>query len=175
MRKAGLTLTAFLLLAGCGRHEVLPVQVAPDLVKITTMAGFPRLPRRDLREKEQIAALVSFVNSLPDKWGIPWYGAPVGRVYFEFITKGKIIGNFYVGPNFFGRVAGKSYSQGATRGQIEELGKIVELDLWGYLSGDKVSDQAPAAPTVTAPPAAAHPSPTAAPRAPAAAQPTRHP
>ncbi len=173
MRKSGLTLMVFVLLAGCGRHEVLPEQAAPDLVKITTMAGFPKLPRRDMREKEQIAALVAFVNSLPDKWAIPWYGAPIGRVYFEFITRGKIIGNFYVGPNFFGRVAGKSYSQGASRGQIEDLGKLVELDLWGYLSGDKVADQAPAA--AAAPTPAARPSPTAAPRAPAAAQPTRHP
>jgi hypothetical protein len=174
MRKAGFMLMAFILLAGCGRHEVLPEQAPPDLVKVTTMAGFPKLSRREIREKEQIAALVSFVNSLPDKWGIPWYGPPVGRVYFEFINRGKITGNFYVGPNFFGRVAGKSYSQGATRGEIEELGKIVELDLWGYLNGDNVPDQPPAA-AVTAPPAAAHPSPTAAPRTPTAAQPTKHP
>jgi hypothetical protein len=174
MKGARPMLVLFLLLAGCGRHEALPVQGPADIVKITTMAGFPRLPRRDIRDKERIAALASFINSLPEKWGIPWYGAPVGRVYFEFISKGKDVGNFYLGPNFVGRVEGKSYSQTATRGQIEELGKIVELDLWAYLN-DKVPEQPPAAATVTAAPTAAHAAPTAAPSAPAGPQPTRHP
>jgi len=164
MRKYCLVLASCLLLAGCGNHEKLPAQAPADLIKITTAAGFPKLPRREIREKDRIAALVAFVNSLPNKWSVPWYGAPIGRVYFEFISANNMVGNFYVGPNFVGRDSGKSYSQGTDRETIEELGKIVDMDLWEYVSA---SGPAPA----PAPVPATAPSPAAAPVTP----PAHHP
>jgi hypothetical protein len=151
--------------AGCAKHEKLPAQDGADVVTISTLAGAPALPVRVIRDKAQVTALVSFVNSLPDKWSIPWYGASVGQVYFEFISGGKSVGTFCVGQEFFGRVAGKAYSQGASRGRIEDLGKVVGLDLWSYLRM-KGSGQSPEpTPAVGVP---------AAPATPAGA-PTRHP
>lgn len=156
----------------------LPEQRPADLVIITTMAGYPMLPRRNMKQKERIDALVAFVNSLPSRWGIPWYGPPVGRVYFEFISDKKPVGNFYVGPDFFGRDTDRHFSQEASRGRIQELGRIVDVDLWGYLNG--AVPGAPSAPPAmpaaapakpTAPPA----KPAAAPSRPAAAQPARQP
>jgi len=181
MRRACLALVLCLLLEGCGTHRKLPEQGAADVVKITTLAGFPRLPRKEIRDKARIAALVSFVNSLPNKWGIPWYGPSVGRVYFEFISGKKSAGNFYVGADFFGRDADKHYSQDASRERIEALGKIVELDLWAYVNGNSSgpSPEPPAVPP-TRPPtptgvAPASGQPAAQHATPAAAQPTRQP
>jgi|CZKI01.1.fsa_nt_gi hypothetical protein len=166
MRRIGFALVLPLLLAGCGTHQKLPAQQPADRVRITTLAGFPNLPLREIREKERVAALVAFVNSLPNKWSIPWYGPPVGRVYFEFVSARRTAGNFYVGPEFFGRDTDRHYSQDASREKIVELGKIAGVDLWGYVNG-RSPGQPPA-------PAAAPVTPTA-PVAPAAQQPTSHP
>jgi hypothetical protein len=160
MRKTCFTFMLSFLLAGCGTHEKLPAQKPADFVRITTLAGFPELPRREIREKERVAALVAFVNSLPKRWSIPWYGPPVGRVYFEFVSAKRSAGNFYVGADFFGRDTDRHYSQDASRERIVELGKIVGVDIWGYVNGRGPGPS---------------PEPAAAPVAPAARQPTRHP
>jgi hypothetical protein len=158
MRKGCITLAACLLLTGCGSGEKLPLQAPADLVKITTLAGTPKLARKEIREKEKVAALVAYVNSLPDRWNIPWYGAPVGRVYFEFISGGKSTGNFFVGPNFVGRESGKAYSQGAGKSRIQEVGKIVGIDLWGYMTSAVPPPISVAATvTPTPPPPTRHP------------------
>ncbi len=134
MRKGCLVLSGCLLLSACGSGEKLPLQAPADLVKITTLAGTPGLQLKEIRDKEKVAALIAYVNSLPDRWSVPWYGASVGRVYFEFISGGKSIGNFFIGPNFIGRESGKTYSQGAEKSRIQEVGKIVGIDLWGYMT-----------------------------------------
>jgi len=181
MRRACLALALCFLVEGCGTHRKLPEQGAADVVKITTLAGFPKLPRKEIRDKARIAALVSFVNSLPNRWGVPWYGPSVGRVYFEFISGKKYSGNFYVGTDFFGRDADRHYSQDASRERIEALGKIVELDLWTYVngSGSGPSPQPTAAPPALQPPATgvapASGQPAAQHAAPAATQPARQP
>lgn len=184
MRRTCFALIFCLLLQGCDTHRKLPAQGPADVVRITTLAGFPRLPRREMRERDRIAALVSFVNSLPNRWSIPWYGPPVGRVYFEFVSGKKVAGNFYVGPDFFGRDADKHYSQGASREKIEELGRIVEVDLWAYVNENAAGKAleptaAPAAPSARQPTAAtATPGagqPAGARVTPTAAQPARHP
>jgi hypothetical protein len=162
MRAAGggCILVLGFLLSGCGPHERLAAQPQADLVKVTTLAGFPKLPVKEIRDKDKIAALVTFVNALPSKWGVPWYGAHIGRVYFEFINDKKSVGNFYLGTTFVGRDVGKPYSQSADKATIEELGKIVDMDLWAYVSAnaDASAEESPA--------------PTATPTAP---KPTRHP
>jgi len=125
------------LVAGCTHNEKLPPQQPADLVKISTLAGFPELPLKEIREKEQIEKLVSFVNALPNRWNVPWYGPPVGQVNFEFYADKKFVGNFYVGTFFFGRDRGNFWSQNANKAQIEELSKIVGLDIWAYLNEKK--------------------------------------
>lgn len=166
--KKGLTLLAgCLFFSSCGTGEKLPLQAPADLIKIVTMAGAPRLAMREIREKEKIAALVSYVNALPNRWSIPWYGTPIGRVYFQFISSGKSIGNFFVGPNFVGREAGKAYSQGAERGTIDEVGKIVGVDLWNYVTA---SAPPPLSVATTVTPPSGAPKPVATIPAPA-----RHP
>jgi len=137
MKKIHLVVLFCLLLAGCTTYEKLPAQRQADLVTITTLPGFPELPRKEIRGADQIAALVSFVNSLPNRWNVPWAGPPVGQVNFEFYSHGKFVGNFYVGPNFFGRDAGNFWSQSTDRTKIVELGKIVELDLLTYIDAKK--------------------------------------
>ncbi len=173
MRKACFALLSCLLVTGCGKHETLPEQGAADVVTVSTLAGAPKLPLTMIRDKDRISALVAFVNSLPNRWSIPWYGPSVGQVYFEFISKGKSVGIFCVGQDFFGRNVDKAYSQSASRGQIEELGKLVDVDVWAYINSKDAgqSSEPTATPTPTATPkptAAAHPTP-------AGAAPTRHP
>jgi len=155
------------LLGGCLPHTQLPAQPAADRVYITTMAGRPPLRRHDLRDQAQIAALVAFINGLPSHWDVPWYGPSVGRVYFTFFSGRKSVGNFYVGPDFFGRDTDRHYSEGASRSRIEELGRIVGIDLWGYMRGSSNGDLPGAAPS---------PAPSPAPtKAPAPTQPPRRP
>ena len=125
------------LVAGCTNYTKLQPQQSADLVKISTIAGFPELPRKEIGEKEQVAKLVSFVNSLPNRWNVPWYSPPVGQINFEFYADKKMVGRFYVGTFFFGRDGGNFWSQNANRTQIEELSKIVGLDIWAYLNGEK--------------------------------------
>ena len=148
MRSPRAAIALCLLLAGCWWPGAkLPPQKPADVVKITTMAGQPPLSRRDIRDKEHIEELVTFVNELPSRWGVPWYGPPVGRVYFEFFSAKKGVGNFYVGPDFFGRDTDRHYSQDASRSRIEELGRIVGIDLWAYINGTGSGEPArPAAP-----------------------------
>jgi hypothetical protein len=134
VKKGLILLAGSLFFSSCGTGEKLPFQAPADLIKIVTMAGAPRLTMKEIREKDKVAALVSFVNGLPNRWTIPWYGTPVGRVYFQFVSGGKGIGNFFVGPDFIGRESGKIYSQGVGRGTIEEVGKIIGFDLWHYVS-----------------------------------------
>jgi len=148
MRGLRLAFVLGLLLAGCWPPGAkLPALKSADLVTITTMAGYPHLARRDIREKERVEALVAFVNALPARWDVPWYGPPVGRVYFEFFSAKRSSGNFYVGPGFFGRDTDRHYSQDASRARIEELGRIVGIDLWAYINGTGSGEPArPAAP-----------------------------
>jgi hypothetical protein len=158
MNRGLIIMVGCLFFSACGTGEKLPVQGPADLIKVVTMAGSPKLALKEIREKEKIAALVAFVNELPDHWSIPWYGPPVGRVYFQFISGGKNIGNFFVGPNFVGRESGKAYSQGARKGTIEDVGKIVGIDLWGYVSSGGPPPQSVATTiTPTPKPPARHP------------------
>ena len=177
MRKCCLIPICCLLLSGCGRHLDLPAQEPADLVRVTTLAGLPTLQIREIREKERVAALVAFVNSLPANWSVPWYGPQIGWVYLEFYSNRRSIGTFCVGPGLFGRVSGKSYSEDASRGRIDELGKIMDVDLWTYLSTNELG-HAPEPGAVPAMPVARiTPTPRVTPTAvpPTAVPPTRHP
>jgi len=111
--------------------------IAADTVKVRNNRD-AALPVGDITNRDTVLMLVSFVNSLPQSWSIPWYGPPGGRVYFYFYSGDTNVGNFYVGPNFFGRDvyyregSVRFYSQAATEAQIRDLASIVGFDLWKY-------------------------------------------
>jgi hypothetical protein len=134
MKKFPSMLCALTLLLGTtvGQAKTLQPQPEADTVRIRKSYG-SQLPVETIKESARITRFVAFVNSLPPKWRVPWYGAPVGKVYFEFYRDGKFVGNFYVGPNFFGRDGGGFWSQKAARRRFDELSSIVGFDLWVYV------------------------------------------
>ncbi len=122
------------LLSGCATYRGATLQPLPaaDYVTVGDIHG-RQLPMAAITDKEAVARLVAFVNSLPDGWGGPWLGPPAGRVYFKFYAGKKYVGNFYVGSFFFGRDDPHFHTLNATRSQIGQLGKIVGFDLWPYI------------------------------------------
>jgi hypothetical protein len=125
------------------RH--LALLLALPVVACSTPRTLPPLPQSDEvlvqrnstepvpLELSRIAPLTVFVNQRLSGWAMPWYGAPVGQVYFIFRSRGRVVGNFYVGPWFFGRDHGDFLSQTATRAEVEELGRITSLPLLAYV------------------------------------------
>ncbi len=91
---------------------------------------------REIRDRAKVRRMVRFINALPQQWGAPWSGPPVGKVHFEFYNGKKFVSNFEVGPSFFGRNFGDFYSEAAIKAQIDELGSIVGCDLWSYLQAN---------------------------------------
>jgi hypothetical protein len=128
-------LLACLCLAGAAPAMArdLPPLGSADLVKLKGPSGVV-LPVIEIADAGQIAALTAFVNDLPGKWGVPWYGPPVGQVYLTFFREGKPVGNFYVGPWFFGRDGGNFWSQRASKQQVAQLGSLLGFDLQPYLA-----------------------------------------
>jgi hypothetical protein len=108
-------------------RELKP-QGPADVIKLRGPSGVV-LPVTEISDAGQIAALTAFINDLPGKWDVPWYGPPVGQVYLTFHRNGKFVGNFYVGPWFFGRDGGNFWSQRARRPQVEQLGALLGFDL----------------------------------------------
>jgi len=134
MKKILLTVCTALLVS-CSvyvRAETLKPQVEADQVKLKKTYG-SALPVEAIEEKAKVLRLIAFVNSLPQKWHVPWSGPPVGKVYFEFYRDGRAVGNFYAGPDFFGRDGSDFWSQKASKKQMETLGEIVGFDLWVYI------------------------------------------
>jgi hypothetical protein len=124
-------LLALGLFSGCAMlfGEKLPPLPAGDQIKIEGENGRV-LPVLEIKDPAKQTALVAFVNALPSKWSVPWYGPPVGQIYFKFFRDGKFVGNFYVGPNFFGRDGSNFWSQSASKRQMDQLSEIVGFDVW---------------------------------------------
>jgi hypothetical protein len=91
------------------------------------------LPVTEISDAAQITAVTAFINDLPGRWGVPWYGPPVGQVYLTFHRAGKPAGNFYLGPWFFGRDGGNFWSQRARREQVARLGDLLGFDLIPFI------------------------------------------
>jgi hypothetical protein len=131
------------LVTGCisqaTKNVALGQQALPDLAKVQTNLGDPVT---EIKDKATLSDLVDFINSLPPKWEVPWYGPPVGRVYFHFYKQNAPVGNFYVGQDFFGRDVRygngfKFLSQSATPAQIDQLARLTSLDLRAQLNYGK--------------------------------------
>jgi hypothetical protein len=143
MKMILLSICAVVPLLGCSprpQDKAVTVRplVAANVVKVHDNLNNV-LPVGDITNTDRVEKFVSFVNSLPQDWSVPWYGPPVGRVYFDFYRGETNVGNLYVGPNFFGRDvyyregSVKFYSQSASKTQIQDLGRIIGFDLWKYV------------------------------------------
>jgi len=132
------------LVAGCVSQHLkniaLSPQVVPDSARVETNRG-QRLA--EITNTAALSDLADFVNSLPPKWEVPWYGPLVGKVYFQFYKQDAPAGNFSVGPNFFGRVMNygdgnfRFFSQDATPAQIERVATITGVDLQSQIAEEK--------------------------------------
>ncbi len=130
-------------LAGCTQldlyhDEPLPALENIDYVTIKTRTGHS-VAVKEIADPDQVERLILYVNSLPNKWGVPWENPPVGQVFFNFYRKGSYLSNFFVGPNFFGRTTNNSFSQPATEAQIRAVGEIAGFDLWTAVGGPAFS------------------------------------
>ena len=112
-----------LFLGGCATttKTSLPPQEQADLVKINH--------KTEISDGITIKRFTDFINTLPNRWTVPWSGPPVGQYYFEFYRSRKFIGSFGIAPNFFCRDYGNFFSQPASQEQIETVGRIVGIDL----------------------------------------------
>ena len=142
-RKAVFFILMAALLSGCALHRdpiqnaALPAISDADVIMVQNPLRGP-IGIDDITNKEQIAKITAFVSALPPQWTVPWYGSPIGQIYFTFYKDGACVGNFYVGPNFFGRNANYKnglfnfFSQPATKTQIQAFGQIAGFDVWKY-------------------------------------------
>jgi hypothetical protein len=110
----------------------LKPQGPADLIKLKGPSGVI-LPVTEISDAKKITALTGFINDLPGKWDVPWYGPPVGQVYLTFYREGNPAGNFYVGPWFFGRDGGGFWSQRARKEQVARLGTLLGFDLIPFI------------------------------------------
>ena len=121
-----------LLLAGCSFTTTLPEQTTPDIIRVERT--FPSETIVVINEKRRVDNIISFINSKLGGWDVPIIGPPVGQVYLNLYKDNKIIGNFYVGPMFFGRDNGNFWSQPADKVDIDELGNLIDVDLMSIIN-----------------------------------------
>ena len=133
------------LFSGCAGHEdaikdaTLPPIAGADLVIVQNSLSGPIGGVNDITNEEQISKITAFVSALPPQWTVPWYGSPIGELYFYFYKDGACVGIFYVGTDFFGRNTKYGpkrllnfFSQPASKAQIQELSQITGFDVWKY-------------------------------------------
>lgn len=118
-----------IVLAGCEGKQSLPPQELVDVIYVKQT--YPENELIVVRDKEKTEAVVAFINKRQNGWSVPMFGAPVGQVYLELYKNEEFVGNFYVGPHFFGRDLDKFWSQPATETEIKQLGSILGIDLLG--------------------------------------------
>jgi hypothetical protein len=117
-----------LLASACGNAATtLPAVATPDVIRIER--NHPKQLLGELKDQEKVRAVVSFINARTSGWSVPWYGPPVGQVYLNLVKDEKVIGNFYVGPWFFGRDHGNFWSQRATEKEVADLEALVNVPL----------------------------------------------
>jgi hypothetical protein len=117
--------------------KALPQMPDSDFVSIRGGFKDSPFPLSNVTDAGKIHEIRSFINSLPPKWNVPWYGPPVAMYNFEFHRNGEFIGRFGIGPSFFTRDEGNFYSQHATEDQMKQLSSILEVDLSNLLNQSK--------------------------------------
>ena len=122
----------FIVLSSCAGNQSLPPQEMVDIIRVEQ--NYPKKDLAIIQDKEKVKAVIDFVNSKQDGWSIPWYGPPVGKVYLKLYKEEKFVGNFYVGPYFFGRDFGNFWSQSASKAEIASLGSLLGVNLLELIS-----------------------------------------
>ena len=127
-----IALLSFVAIVSCGDgslgsngviDQILPPIGEADRIEVRRQGNLE--PSLQITEISTIEELRSFINSYPAGWGVPFTGPPVGQLYFDFYSQDTFIGNFYVGPQFFGRDHGNFFSRSATDDEIAKLNSIV--------------------------------------------------
>ena len=118
---------ALFLVVGCASKESLPPQEMVDEIRVERT--HPNTELLILKDIETIESIVAFINTKKHGWSVPWYGPPVGQIYLNLYKNEKFVGNFYIGPKFFGRDYGNFWSQTANDEDIEKFGSLLGLDL----------------------------------------------
>ncbi len=121
-----------LLLAGCAGKQSLTVLEMVDEIRIEQI--HPKQELLILNDIEKIKTVIAFISSKERGWSGPWYGTPIGQVYLNLYKGKKVVGNFYVGPGFFGRNNGDDMSQSVSDEDISQLGALLGLDLLGIIN-----------------------------------------
>ena len=120
------------LISSCAGKETLPPQKMVGEIRIEQT--YPKIEIAIITDKSQVQAVIEFINSKREGWSVPWYGPPVGQIYLQLYEEEKFVGNFYVGPYFFGRDYGNFWSQSASKSEIEALGRILGINLLELIS-----------------------------------------
>ena len=126
MKQFIFVLSLFLLFS-CSEKQSLPSQGLVDSIRVEQ--NHPKKQLAFLEDKRQIEAIIEFINTKRDGWSVPWYGPPVGTVYLKLYIKEKYVGNFYIGPYFFGRDHGNFWSQSSSKSEIKDLGALLDIKL----------------------------------------------
>jgi len=104
----------------------------PEVIQVERNS--PKQVLVELNDPQKVQPVVSFINSRLDGWGVPWSGPPVGQVYVNLLKRdGTPIGNFYIGPWFFGRDQGNFWSRRATEEEVAQLEQLLSVPLMEIL------------------------------------------
>ena len=129
------SLASRLLAALTWTRELPPIET-PDRIRVERT--HPKQLLAELKELQQIAPVVGFINARLAGWSVPYYGPPVGQVYLFLYKNGEFIGDFYVGPWFFGRDYGDFFSQRATKEEIARLEHMLGVPLAEIVNANSV-------------------------------------
>lgn len=108
----------------------MPAVPHVDSIRVERSYPKPKLVLVEVKDPKQIEKIAAFINARLHGWSTPWSGAPIGKVYLDFYADEKFVGNFYVGPGFFGRDLGtRFFSKRAEEKDVAELGRLLGLPL----------------------------------------------
>ncbi|MBX3476134.1 MAG: hypothetical protein KF910_00840 [Brevundimonas sp.] len=74
----------------------------------------------------RIERIVAFVNARPNRWIMPWAGAPIHPIRIEFRKDGRHQETFGISASSFERAT--FFSQHATRAEVDEALDLVGLE-----------------------------------------------
>lgn len=113
-----LSIVSFILLVtGCTSTETLQRVYVGEGARLEFESQ--ELNTISIESRAKIEAFVEFYNERLDKWGIPWYGAPVAKVHFKLYEGEKLVGTFGMSDHFITR--GFWLSRTASRSDIKDF------------------------------------------------------
>jgi hypothetical protein len=83
---------------------------------------------RSITDRATVAALVQFAEAHADGWGVPWYGAPVARIYAQFYEGDHFINDLGVGGDWIGtQHKGFFYSRSVSDSDRADVMKLLDV------------------------------------------------